>query len=89
MLKKEGPPVLEELKNGTKVVGVKQTRRALHDGTALRVYYASDADPSLWGPIAALCGEKGIPVTEVAGKRELGLACSIAVGAAVAALLQE
>lgn len=81
--------MLEELKNGTKVVGAKQTRRALNDGKALRVYYAADADPALWEPVVALCREKGVPVAEAAGMKELGLACSIAVGAAVAALLRE
>lgn len=81
--------MLEELKNGTKVVGAKQTKRALNDGKALRVYYAADADPILWEPIVALCGEKGIPVAEAVGMKELGLACSIAVGAAVAALVRE
>lgn len=81
--------MLEELKNGTKVVGAKQTRRALKDGRALRVYYAADADPALWEPVAALCRERGVPLAEAAGMKELGQACSIAVGAAVAALVRE
>lgn len=81
--------MLEELKNGTKVVGAKQTKRALNDGRALRVYYAADADPILWEPIIALCESKGVPTTEAAGMKELGAACSIAVGAAVAALVSE
>lgn len=81
--------MLEELKNGTKVVGAKQTRRAVNDGRALRVYYAADADPALWEPITALCAEKGVPTVEAAGMKELGSACSIAVGAAVAALVRE
>ena len=81
--------MLEELKNGTKVVGAKQTRRALREKTALRVYYAADADPALWEPVVALCREMGIPVAEAPGMKELGQACSIAVGAAVAALVRE
>ena len=81
--------MLQELKNGTKVVGAKQTKRALNDGRALRVYYAADADPILWEPIVALCESKGVPTTEAAGMKELGIACSIAVGAAVAALVTE
>lgn len=81
--------MLEELKNGTKVVGAKQTRRALREEKALRVYYAADADPALWEPVVALCREMGIPVTEAPGMKELGHACSIAVGAAVAALVRE
>lgn len=37
--------MLEELKAGSRVVGAKQTRRALKDGRAKRVYMAKDADP--------------------------------------------
>ena len=81
--------MLQELKNGTKVVGAKQTKRALNEGRALRVYYAADADPILWEPIVAMCEEKGVPAVEAAGMKQLGIACSIAVGAAVAALVTE
>lgn len=81
--------MLEELKNGTKVVGAKQTRRAVTDGRAIKVFYAADADPALWEPVAALCQERGVPVLEVASMKELGHACAIAVGAAIAALTGE
>ena len=81
--------MLEKLKNGTKVVGAKQTKRAIRDGQVIEFYYAADADPALWEPIAALCGEQGIPAVKVEGMKALGLACSISVGAAVAALLRE
>ena len=81
--------MLEELKNGTKVVGAKQTRRALNEGRAIRVYFAGDADPALWEPIVELCEEKGIPVAEVTSMKELGHACSISVSAAVATLVTE
>lgn len=81
--------MLEELKNGTKVVGAKQVKRAVDGGRAQRVYYAADADPALWEPIVALCEEMGVPVEETSGRKALGSACSIAVGAAVAALLRE
>lgn len=80
--------MLEELKNGTKVVGVKQTKRALTEGKARLVYLALDADPALCDPIRVLCEERGIEVAEVSAMKELGSACAIAVGAAVAALLK-
>ena len=81
--------MLEELKNGTKVVGAKQTRRALNEDRAIRVYFAADADPALWEPIVALCEEKGVPAAEVKSMKELGHACSISVSAAVATLVTE
>ena len=80
--------MLEELKQGQKVVGAKQTRRALNDGRALRVYLAEDADPGVTEPIEALCAQKGVDMVKAPGMRELGQACGIAVGAAVAALVR-
>ena len=63
-----------------RVVGVKQTRRAIQEGRAARVYLAADADP-----LAALCQEKGVPVEGGKTLRELGRAVGIAVGAAAVA----
>ena len=79
--------MLTQLKQGAKVVGVKQTRRAIDDGRAARVFLALDADPALTAPVEALCTEKGVPVEKVAQMKELGSACGIDVGSAVAALL--
>ncbi len=79
--------MLTALKQGPKVVGVKQTRRAINEGKAARVYLAGDADPRVTAPVETLCVEKGIPVERVAQMKELGTACGIAVGSAVAALL--
>ena len=79
--------MLTALKEGPKVVGVKQTKRAINDGKAACVYLAGDADPRVTAPVEALCAEKGIPVEQVAQMKELGSACGIAVGSAVAALL--
>ena len=80
--------MLQELKNGTKVVGVKQTKRAIGDGRAKKVFLAADADPALQDVVRVLCEEKKIPAVEVPSMKELGRACSIAVGAAVAAIVQ-
>ena len=80
--------LLNELKTGPRVVGAKQTRRALSDGKAVRVYLAEDADPGVTGPIETLWAEKGNEVLRVPARRQLGQACGIAVGAAVAALVR-
>ena len=79
--------MLAELKQGPKVVGVKQTKRAINDGKAARVFLAEDADPRVTDPSAVLCGERSSPVERVAQMKELGSACGIAMGSAVAALL--
>ena len=81
--------MLSELKQGARVAGVKQTRRAIEDGRAARVFLAEDADPRVTGPVEELCREKDIPVERVSQMKELGSACGIAVGSAVAALLHE
>ena len=80
--------MLTELKSGAKVVGAKQTRRAVDSGTALRVFLAEDADPRITEPLESHCKEQGVCVEMVSTMRALGQACNIAVGAAVAALLQ-
>ncbi len=80
--------MLTELKDGRKVVGVKQTQRAVNDGNVRLVFLAQDADPRVTGALETLCEERGIPVERVAHMKELGSACGIAVGSAVAALLK-
>ena len=47
--------MLSELKQGARVAGVKQTRRAIEDGRAARVFLAEDADPRVTGPVEELC----------------------------------
>ena len=68
-----------------RVVGVKQSRKAIREGRARRVYLAEDADPAITGPIAAECAAAGVPVEAGTTMAQLGRACGIAVGAAVAA----
>jgi large subunit ribosomal protein L7A len=66
---------------------MKQLRKALRDGKAAKVFVALDADPKLTGPVYAACQSGGVPLEEVPTMKELGAACDIEVGAAVAALL--
>lgn len=77
---------LEKAEN--KVVGLKQTRRALEKGNVRSVYVAKDADARLLRPIVDLCQAKKIELKEVQTMSELGKACGIEVGAAAAAILE-
>ena len=79
--------MLTRLEQGEKVAGVKQVRRALQGGRARELFLAKDADPALTEPLAQLAGQQGVQTQWVDTMRELGRACGIAVGAAVAALL--
>jgi large subunit ribosomal protein L7A len=79
----------ESLKKAQKVVvGLKQTGRALDKGEVRSVYIAKDADSHLLRPILELCRIKQIQPVEVPTMAELGKACGIKVGAAVAAILE-
>ncbi len=79
--------MLEELRSREKVIGVKQSRRAIRDGFARQVFLAADADPALTGPLCEQCRQVGIPISVQYTMRELGQAAGIQVGAAVVALL--
>lgn len=80
--------MLSELNSANKVAGAKQVRRALNDGRAAKLFLAADADPRVTEPLARLAGEKEVPAEEVSTMKQLGAACSLAVGCAVAALLK-
>ena len=77
--------MLEELKAGSRVVGAKQTRRALKDGRAKRVYMAKDADPRLLQPLVQEAVRQRVPLIQVDTMLQLGEACGISVGAAIVA----
>ena len=80
--------MLRDWNGQPKVVGVKQSRRAIREGRAVQVFLATNADPALTGPLAALCAAEGIPVEQAATMEELGKAAGIQVGAAVVAVLR-
>ncbi len=86
--KQEALTLISRLKNEAKVVGIKQSRKAVQEGRALCVFLAGDADPVVTGPLEALCAQRKVPVERVPAMRDLGSACGISVGAAVAVLLR-
>lgn len=81
--------MITELAGQEKVIGVKQSRKALREGRACRVYLACDADPAITSPVAESCREAGVPVEGGFTMAQLGCACRIAVGASVVAVLGE
>ena len=80
--------MLNELGNMSKVVGVKQVRRALASGRAKRVYLARDACPDLTEPLEGQAAERGVEVVWADTMKALGRACGIAVNAACAAVVK-
>ena len=79
--------MLTELAGSHKIIGLKQTKKALHAGVVRRVYLSADADIRLREAVGALCAERQVDVVSVESMEELGRACGIQVGAAVAAVL--
>lgn len=80
--------MLSELRAAHKVIGVKQSKKAIRDGLAAEVYVALDAERRVTGPIYELCSETGTKVNEITTMAELGDAVGIDVGAAVVTVLQ-
>ncbi|MEG2000733.1 MAG: ribosomal L7Ae/L30e/S12e/Gadd45 family protein [Evtepia sp.] len=76
-----------DLTTAKKVVGAKQVARALRDHRARCVYFAQDADPRVTEPIELICSEQDVPTEFFPGMSELGTACGISVGSAVAAII--
>ena len=77
--------VSEELTKNKIVVGAKQLKKALKNGTANKVFLACNADPAITEPIAALCQLNRVDFAWVRSMTDLGRACGIEVGAAAAA----
>lgn len=74
---------------GNKVVGVKQTIKAIKTGNVKTVYIAKDADDKFIQPIRVLVDEWSIELVYIDTMKELGKLCGIDVGASTAAVLNE
>ncbi|MEY8231593.1 ribosomal L7Ae/L30e/S12e/Gadd45 family protein [Oscillospiraceae bacterium 50-16] len=80
--------MIPELSTADRVVGAKQVKRALKDGRAARLFMALDADPRMLQPLVQEAVNRQVPVSQVPTMKDLGAACGIAVGAAVAVLVK-
>lgn len=81
---------MQELKSSKKkIVGMKQTLRAIQNDNVKRVYIAMDADAHIKRTIFEACNRANIELIEVNTMKELGEACKIEVGASTVALLAD
>ena len=78
----------EILANHKFVVGIKQLKKALKNGSACHVFLACNADPAITEPIEALCKINHVDIAWVKSMTDLGHACGIEVGAAAAAAIE-
>ena len=73
----------------TRIVGLKQTLRALLQDRVVQVYLADDADEHIRRKISSACAERGVPIRSAGmNQHDLGTLCEIEVGAAVVALMK-
>jgi large subunit ribosomal protein L7A len=80
----------DKVKQADKIsVGTKQATKAVETGIAAEVFVAKDADPRITTKMVNLCKKMGVQVTYVDSMKQLGKACGIEVGAAIAAVVNE
>ncbi len=69
-----------------KIVGTKQTIKALENGEVQKVFIAKDAEKKVVRPVIALCETNNIEMQYVESMQQLGKMCGIKVKAAAAAI---
>ena len=74
---------------GQKVVGVKQTLKALKNNQGKVLYIAKDADVNITEPILKLAKVNSLQIIFVDTMKELGNLCDIDVASATALLLED
>ncbi|NDI36984.1 50S ribosomal protein L7ae-like protein [Chengkuizengella sediminis] len=70
-------------------IGTKQTLKVVERGSATEVYVAKDADPKVTTKVIMLCKDMNVNIIYVDSMKQLGKACGIEVGAAVAAVIND
>jgi large subunit ribosomal protein L7A len=81
---------MQELKaSHRRIVGLKQTVKAVKNGTAKKVYVAEDADDFIKQSVLDACSDKDLQIIYVKNMKELGDACGIDIGASTAAIVED
>ena len=73
---------------GKKVIGIKQTTKAIKNGEGKVVYVAQNADRDIITTMESLCTDFGLEIIYVDTMKDLGKLCGIDVGAATALLYE-
>ncbi|MFZ5942523.1 MAG: ribosomal L7Ae/L30e/S12e/Gadd45 family protein [Bacillota bacterium] len=80
---------MSDLKKLPKVIGAKQTAKALQKDEVSVLYLAKDAESRVVEPLEGLARSKGVEIIKVPSMKELGRMFGIEVGAATAALIKK
>lgn len=71
-----------------KVIGLRESLKALKDNKVQKVFIAQDANPKLVSPVLHLCEENQVETEFVESSRQLGLSNGIGVCASVVCILK-
>jgi large subunit ribosomal protein L7A len=81
---------MERLKSSKKrIIGLKQTIKAIKNGSAHTVYIANDVEESIKNSILEVCRGKEVEIVYIDTMKKLGEACGIEVNASCASLLND
>ncbi len=80
--------MLDSLNSAKKTIGIRQSQKAVEEGLVKVVFIARDAEERVIKNIKELCEKNLIEIVYVDTMKQLGKACGIEVGAAVACLLK-
>ncbi|WP_026688631.1 50S ribosomal protein L7ae-like protein [Alteribacter aurantiacus] len=69
-----------------RIVGTKQTLKALEEQQVKELIIADDADQGVLAKVLALAEDQGVPILTVDSMKKLGKACGIDVSAAIVAI---
>lgn len=78
----------DRLIHSEKVVGLKQSLRAVNGGKAAAAYIAENARERVTAPLVGACEEKGVEIVRIPTMKELGELCGIQIGASAAVLIK-
>lgn len=81
--------MLELKASQRKIVGLKQTVKAIKNETAKKIYLAEDADDFIKQSVIDACRHKNIQIIYINNMKELGYACGIDIGASTAAIIKD
>lgn len=80
---------MERLRSSKKrIIGLKQTLKAIKNGSVNIVYLANDAEEPIKNSILEECRGKDIEIVQIDTMKKLGEACGIDVNASCASLLK-
>lgn len=80
--------MLDALQQHNKVIGIKQTNKALNQDKVKTLYLAEDVEAHLLEKLKDTASKKCVEIVYVDSMKKLGKACGIDVSAATAAVLK-